>query len=561
MHDVLRGWPRNAWIATLFGVLVLGLGLRLHGIHDPILDHPDWRQGDTASIARNFAALRYDIMYPQTTYDGPPPHYVELELQIVPFLAATLYKLFGVHPIFGRLISIGFGLGTILVLAFFGRWVFGSRLAGLGAAFAFAVMPGAVYYGRTFTPDGAMVFFLTAALYAVGRLLLEDAALAPRALARTTALLTFAYLAKPVAVAGIVPVVALVWERARRALPSRVSALFVLVAIPPLILWLYDRRVASYAEWHWASGITQLHVLPALRAAFASPHGFVAKLAQMSVVWHMLRTTMIGGIGLFLAIVGFVLLPSTPTRSRSLLWAWLVGGLLYAYAVVTVERVDYYLFLLLPLAALAIGCTLQRFVTSLLAAPLAAPARYALLAAVPIVAAVMTAQGRAAVAPYYHYSRAAYRNAIALDRTLAPGSLVVLGHYGPDVLYYIDRFGWEEDPALWTPFDEESAIRKGARYFIAVEDNRLRENRELCAWLQRFPTLDGAETWPVYQTDPRKLRPGAERFWRAFRSADVRGRGRAFLTAHHVCTAQSSALSSRSRGTTRAPARTRPASR
>ena len=45
-------------------------------------------------------------MYPQTNYDGPPPNYVELELQIVPFLAATLYKIFGVHEIFGRLITL-----------------------------------------------------------------------------------------------------------------------------------------------------------------------------------------------------------------------------------------------------------------------------------------------------------------------------------------------------------------------------------------------------------------------------------------------------------------------
>ena len=41
-------------------------------------------------------------MYPQTTYNGPPPNYVELELQIVPFLAASLYKVFGVREIFGR---------------------------------------------------------------------------------------------------------------------------------------------------------------------------------------------------------------------------------------------------------------------------------------------------------------------------------------------------------------------------------------------------------------------------------------------------------------------------
>ena len=50
---------------------------------------------------------------------------------------------------------------------------------------------------------------------------------------------------------------------------------------------------------------------------------------------------------------------------------------------------------------------------------------------------------------------------------------MVIAHYGADVQYYIDRFGWEEDPLLWTPFDEESAIAKGARYFVAVEDHRL----------------------------------------------------------------------------------------
>ncbi len=148
----------------LFLIVAFGLLLRLKGIHDPLLDHPAWRQGDTASIARNFAHLQYSIMYPQTNYDGPPPNYVELELQIVPFLAATLYKLFGVHEIFGRLITLVFSLGTVAVVGFFGRWLFSSALAGLAAAFFYAIFPGSIYYGRTFTPDTAMVVLLPAAL-------------------------------------------------------------------------------------------------------------------------------------------------------------------------------------------------------------------------------------------------------------------------------------------------------------------------------------------------------------------------------------------------------------
>ena len=91
------------WLGTL-AFTVVGALLRLKGIHDPIFDHPGWRQGDTAAIARNFAQLQYNILFPQTDYDGPPPNYVDRELQIVPFLAATLYKLFGVHEVFGRLI-------------------------------------------------------------------------------------------------------------------------------------------------------------------------------------------------------------------------------------------------------------------------------------------------------------------------------------------------------------------------------------------------------------------------------------------------------------------------
>jgi hypothetical protein len=200
-----------------------------------------------------------------------------------------------------------------------------------------------------------------------------------------------------------------------------------------------------------------------------------------------------------------------------------------------VERVDYYMYLLLPLCALAIGALIMRFVAWVESVDAAPAARYAMLAVVPLVALVTAAQARAAVAPYYHYSKATYRNAVTLNHTLAPHALVVVGHYGPDVLYYINRYGWEEDPYLWTPFDEESAIRKGARYFISIENNRLNDNLELCAWLQRFPMMNSAAEWPVYETDPARELPGADAFWRAFRRAEFAGNGRAFLNAHHAC--------------------------
>ncbi len=523
-----------SWRVGLLLVLLLALALRLKGIHDPILDHPGWRQGDTASIAKNFATLQYNVLYPQTNYNGPPPNYVELELQIVPIVAATFYKVVGVHEVIGRLTTLAFSLGTVAVLAFFARWLFVSEIAGLLAALAFAIVPGSVYYGRTFTPDTTMVFFMTAALYAISRMLVEEERWTAPSIARSTALLALAFLAKPVSLAALVPIGALIAERALTWRTMRWSAIAILLIVPLGLLYGYDRVVASHAEWHWASGITQLHVIPSLKASLTNGAALGLKLTQFRLMLGVLSRMMIGPAITALAILGFLLLPRT-TRTRTLLWGWLIGGLAYTYVVVTVERVDYYMYLLLPLAALTAAGFLVRLYEAIAQSAVDRAWKYA--AAVCAVAALgaIVYQNRQIVKPYYAYNKQVYRNALALNATLDKNALIVMGHYDPSVLYYIGRYGWEEDPYLWTPFDEQSAIRKGARYFIAIEKNRFNRNVELCAWMQRFPVINPNAQWPVYLTDPARVKPGAEAQWRSFRNAEKAGDARAWLDGRGIC--------------------------
>lgn len=502
------------WIVALGAILVLGLALRLRGIHDPILDHPGWRQGDTAAIARNFATLDLNPFHPQADYNGPPPNYVELELQIVPFLAALLYKIFGVHEIFGRLISLGFSLGTVAVLGYFARWMFASRAAGLVAALAFAIYPGSTYYGRTFTPDTTMAFFLTAAVFASARWIVDDEGRFGRRFACAAALTALALLAKPVASVGLVPIAAMLVARRGVAGPLRAPQTYAFFALAVMPYLAYDAYVRAIAEWHWASGITRLHVVPSLVHAFGSIGAQQAKLGALGDAYGMLDSTMIGHLGIRVAIAAIVLTSvwRVPVQSRALLWGWLGAAVAYAYVVVTVERVDYYLYPFLPLAALWTGGLAEG-----LRRALPSGVRYLAAVGALVVAAFATVDARTVVAPYYHYNKTVFRQAKALAATLAPRALVVMGHYDPSVLYYIDRKGWEEDPYLWTPFDEQSAIGKGARYFIAIEPARLARNVELYNWLQRFPVTNATAAWPVYETDPAKIVPGAEERWRAFR--------------------------------------------
>ena len=514
-------WDALTWTLPLAAIVLLALLLRLHGIHNPILDHPGWRQGDESAIARNFATLRYNPFYPQVDYDGPPPNYVELELQIVPFLMATLYKIFGIHEVFGRLLSIIFGLGNVVVLAYFGRWLFSSGAAGLTAALLFAIMPGSVYYGRTITPEGVMLLALTAGIFVATRYLVEDEALSWRGAVWSAVLLTLAYLAKPVAIIAVAPLAAILIRRSSEARTIRWLPLALIFIAPLLIFFAYDRFELAHAEWHWASGITTLHVVPSLGRALTNASEFAVKWHHFNDVLGMLGRTMLGPVCSALLILG--LFVGLRARAPELLWTWLVVALAYTYAVVTVERVDYYMYLWLPLGALAGASFLARLALAVRSAP-SRSLRYAALGLAAVAFVGATYQNRLEVRPYYRYNKAVYRNAIALDRTLDRDALIVMGHYDPSVLYYINRKGWEEDPYLWTPFDQQSAILKGARYFVAIEYNRFKKNVELYNWMQRFPILNARAHWPVYLTDYSKVLPGAEQRWRAFRRAEKAGR-------------------------------------
>jgi hypothetical protein len=502
----------------LGAILALALLLRLHGIHNPILDHPGWRQGDTAAIARNFAQLEYNPLRPQTDYNGPPPNYVELELQIVPFLAATLYRIFGVHEIFGRLISIAFSLATIPVLYLFARWLFASGIAGLAAAAAFAVYPGSVYYGRTFTPDTTMVFFLSAALYVSARWIAEDGTWSRR-FGYASALCALALLAKPVSAAALIALPAMMIEREGWLGALRKPQNWALAAIAIVPYAAYDATVSSIAEWHWAGGILRKHVLPLARQSLSSLHGLRLGFVTLWDRLGMLRTTMLGAGGVLQAILGIGL--AKRSKSPALLYAWLGGGLLYTFVVVAYEKVDYYLYLFLPLAALWTGGLFARaFETLDLDTERSTPwRRVAAGVAAATALGYLVWNGRAAVAPYYAFKYSNYTDARELDAKLDRDALVVMGHYDPSLLYYIHRKGWQEDPAVWTPFDEESAIRKGARYYIAVEPARLAANADLSAWLERFPLLEGTPArWPVYETANGKVLPGAQARWQRFRA-------------------------------------------
>ena len=61
----------------LWAILLVGLGLRLPGLDEPLIDQQAWRQTDTAAIARNYYEEGYDLFYPRVDWRGATAGYVE----------------------------------------------------------------------------------------------------------------------------------------------------------------------------------------------------------------------------------------------------------------------------------------------------------------------------------------------------------------------------------------------------------------------------------------------------------------------------------------------------
>lgn len=135
-------------------ILLVGILMRLNAVCLPF-DHrlPNaWRQADYFSITRNFDREGMNILYPRIDWRRDTPGYAEMELPIVPWVGAALYRVAGPHVQLLRGLTAGF---EILALLLFARLA-AALLPPLGALFAlsaFAVNPLLVLLAGSIQPD------------------------------------------------------------------------------------------------------------------------------------------------------------------------------------------------------------------------------------------------------------------------------------------------------------------------------------------------------------------------------------------------------------------------
>jgi len=499
---------RPRWVlATL---LLLGAGSRLIHLGSPLLDGQACRQTETASIARGFATLSFSPLYPRLDiYEGAPG--VELELQIYTTIVALLYRLFGVHEVIGRLVSIAFALAAIAYLYALGRrWLPGSGAA--WASFFFAASPLAVFVGRNFQPDMAMAAFSIAGVYYLDRALHD----APRprlgvfALAGTCIGASISL--KATAAHVLLPCAWMIWRSLGRSL-FRIPAVwaFALAALIPPAAW-YLRAHQIYLE----SGITFLLAYNQNKLAN------VATFADPSY-WRVLFLDR--PVRLCFTFVGFALLlvswapwrwllaaahrsepdprPLAVRGDLKTLWIWL-GAVVFFFLVVAKGNLihNHYQLPLVAPGCLWIGLAIERL--RILGA-FGTPLRRGIATALLLIGLI---QGAASISPQYKYNPGAFEAGRAYAALAAPSEKVIaVGAEYNTLLYYCGRPGWS-----FSGFSDFSAdtlaglVQKGVRHVVAVHPDDLLHST---LWGRVFTTKSvvkrGRGFWILEATPPPGL--------------------------------------------------------
>src|SRR5437870_5351809 len=229
------GGERQLSIWLLFVVLV-GIGLRFAYVNRP-LGHQlqaSWRQADEVQLARNFYRDGMNIFYPRIDWRGDTPGYVEMELPLLPWVAALLYHIFGYHEEFLRMLSAIVETASLLFFVRLCRQV----LPPVGVVFAvaaFALNPLLIYLATAMQPDPWMLLLVLLAMALIWR---WQAKPKHTTLLGAAATIAAAILAKaPAAYLGFVFAYVVLRHYRWQAFTDLWMYLAVLIAIVPPLAW------------------------------------------------------------------------------------------------------------------------------------------------------------------------------------------------------------------------------------------------------------------------------------------------------------------------------------
>jgi len=436
-------------------VLIIAAIFRFWQIDQPFVDSVSWRQSDTATIAINFYRGNWNILLPQISWNGPEPNYVGYEFQTITYIAAMIFKVFGVHNWLYRLIPILFSLVGIFSFYKITQLVWDKKHAAI-SALILAILPGNVYVDRSFLPDPVMLALVTTSAYLFLVYLRTDRT---SLLAGASILATLGFLTKvPGIFVGIPMLYAARTILSRRGklnlkafIPIVIASVLVVLPVICYYFWAiyishnyYPYYIAAGGYWIWKFGLSE----------WLDNKFFIVELGKhLWVYW----TEFI----VFLVLLGIFIRPDikgeeSDSPSIQVTWffhIWMLAfGLYYLIAAKGLVANPTNLNLMFPAAAALAGAALLKVFYFFQSRWGVSFAKVFLI--IFFVVFSLVGFHRIGKRSYYPFSQNGYELGIALREISKPNDLVVtIADVGEDpvAIHYSERRGWTFLPLFSWP--------------------------------------------------------------------------------------------------------------
>lgn len=228
-------------------ILMVSVAARLWGLNAPPVGHHQWRQCDTASMARAYARSETPFLRPVVDWRGETSGVVECEFPLYPWVAGTLDRLvYGsppqdalLHHWILRLLSVLGGVVTLAMAYDLVRRRSGTSVARWTVS-VMSLMPLFTFFGRSIQPESWMNAAFVGAIWCLARWCASPGGGVVWFLASAGCTASAVLLKLPSLVVGL-PLAVLILERTRaRGLGVREAAMvgvYGVIAILPGAMW------------------------------------------------------------------------------------------------------------------------------------------------------------------------------------------------------------------------------------------------------------------------------------------------------------------------------------
>jgi 4-amino-4-deoxy-L-arabinose transferase-like glycosyltransferase len=403
-----------------------------------------------------------------------------LEFPLLNLITAVFYILCGgVHEWIGRLVSISFFAGSVIFLFNLIRRLFEERTA-LVTIVIFSISPLGLIYSRAFMPDIEMMFFFVGALYFMYLWSQGDK---DRFFWFSAIFAMMALLSKIHAFCICIPLLAMIWQRQHLSFLFKArSWAYLLIVLIPVLLWYMHARsvhqVYSLAESY------NFEVSNWFRPSlFISPK-YLIKVFEHG--WMQMLTPV--GFNLFL----FGLFLKIKSQQRIVLWAWLVGIVVYMIVFCTHMDDPYYNLLSLPITSVFAARAVVWIRQHASGEMIFLNSRFARIMGIILLLILV---GR--YAAYAYVVPRGYRHipmlAEAIEQITDKNDLLITSlPDGHATHYYSERRGWSLGLPGNDPEKTKEAIarledlqKRGAKYFVSVCEDFLEQSADFQHYLRR----------------------------------------------------------------------------